>query len=210
MNEIVLHALRRGDEGAYRSMVAEYHPTLYRLARIYSPSAAIAEQTVLETWRAVLRGLDGYTGQPSPRTWICGVLLDIARQRAGLGPRDTSGARHAVTLDASGEFHAVPPDLFRSTGPYAGYWYDHRAEWWRLPEERLLSPELQDVVSTAIEELPRVQREVVTLRDIEGWSAAEVFDLLEIPDGVQRVLLHRARSHVCLALHDHLVPPVAS
>jgi RNA polymerase sigma-70 factor (ECF subfamily) len=64
------------------------------------------------------------------------------------------------------------------------------------------------VLSDAIEGLPDTQREVIRLRDVEGWSAAEVAGALEISDGNQRVLLHRARSRVREALERYLMPEV--
>jgi RNA polymerase sigma-70 factor (ECF subfamily) len=45
---------------------------------------------------------------------------------------------------------------------------------------------------------------VITLRDLEGWAADEVCTLLEISEANQRVLLHRARSKVRLALEPYL------
>lgn len=56
----------------------------------------------------------------------------------------------------------------------------------------------------AIETLPASQRAVISLRDVEGWSSEEVCDLLEISEGNQRVLLHRARSKVREALEEYL------
>jgi RNA polymerase sigma-70 factor, ECF subfamily len=50
---------------------------------------------------------------------------------------------------------------------------------------------------------------VIRLRDIEGWSPMEVADALEISDGNQRVLLHRARSKVRAALESYLDPDLA-
>jgi RNA polymerase sigma-70 factor (ECF subfamily) len=58
-------------------------------------------------------------------------------------------------------------------------------------------------VTAAIAALPPAQREVITLRDIEGWSAEEVRRALEITDANQRVLLHRARSKVRAALEAY-------
>jgi RNA polymerase sigma-70 factor (ECF subfamily) len=60
------------------------------------------------------------------------------------------------------------------------------------------------VVKTAIDELPGAQRSVITLRDVRGWPADEVCAALELSEGNQRVLLHRARSHVRAALERHL------
>lgn len=203
MNDVDVQALRRGDELAFRTVVSEYHPTLFRLALIYSPSPAIAEETVQETWVAVLRGLDGFAGRSSLRTWVCRILVNVARRRAGLETRSLPFSE----LEES--FTAVSPDLFFRDGPWPGHWNHERDEWSRVPEDKLLSRELQDVVAEAIAQLPPAQQEVITLRDIEGWSAAEVQDLLEIEDGHQRVLLHRARSKVRHALQEYLAPQAA-
>ena len=73
-----------------------------------------------------------------------------------------------------------------------------------MPEERLLSQETLARLAGAIEALPETQREVIRLRDVEGFSAAEVAGALDITDGNQRVLLHRARSKVRAALEDYL------
>ena len=51
-------------------------------------------------------------------------------------------------------------------------------------------------ILVAIDELPRQQREVVTLRDVQGMSSGEVCAVLGISQVNQRVLLHRGRSKV--------------
>ena len=68
------------------------------------------------------------------------------------------------------------------------------------PETGLLSAELRTRLLHAVQELPDAQRAVITLRDLVGFSAPEVCHLLEISEGNQRVLLHRARSRVRTAL----------
>ena len=60
------------------------------------------------------------------------------------------------------------------------------------------------MVEDAIAQLPPAQRSVITLRDVEHWDPAEVCELLEISEGNQRVLLHRARSKVRRALEEYL------
>lgn len=60
------------------------------------------------------------------------------------------------------------------------------------------------MVERAVELLPPVQRAVITLRDVEGMTAAEACELLGLTEGNQRVLLHRARSRVCRALERYL------
>jgi RNA polymerase sigma-70 factor (ECF subfamily) len=60
------------------------------------------------------------------------------------------------------------------------------------------------VIDAAIEQLPPTQREVIRLRDVEGFSSGEVRALLELSETNQRVLLHRARSKVRAALERYL------
>jgi RNA polymerase sigma-70 factor (ECF subfamily) len=68
---------------------------------------------------------------------------------------------------------------------------------------RLAGEDARRVMLTAIGELPARQREVLTLRDIQGYSAAEACNALELSETNQRVLLHRARSKVRAALERH-------
>ena len=203
MTEIDVQALRRGDELAFRALVHDWHSTLVRLAMVYSPSREVAEETVQETWLAVLRGLDGYAGRASLRTWVCQILVNIARRRAGLESRSVPFS----TFDEDGgNASPVDPDRFVASGSRAGRW-DWMAlpgDWSRLPEDKALAGELHEVVRAAIGRLPPAQRAVITLRDVDGWTSAEVSELLEIQDGNQRVLLHRARSKVRRALDCYL------
>ena len=60
------------------------------------------------------------------------------------------------------------------------------------------------MVADAIAALPKTQRAVIALQDVEGWSAQEVCNALELTETNQRVLLHRARSKVRQALEDYL------
>jgi RNA polymerase sigma-70 factor, ECF subfamily len=59
-------------------------------------------------------------------------------------------------------------------------------------------------VKQAVDALPERQRIVITLRDLEGLSADEVRTVLDVADGNQRVLLHRARVKVRAALDEYM------
>jgi RNA polymerase sigma-70 factor (ECF subfamily) len=71
-------------------------------------------------------------------------------------------------------------------------------------EQALLQRETLKVVTDAIEELPPLQRSVIAMRDIQGCGPEDVCSVLDISDGNQRVLLHRARSRVRAVLEKHL------
>jgi RNA polymerase sigma-70 factor (ECF subfamily) len=202
MTGVDLEALRRGEESAFRVLVHDYHPTLLRLALIHSPTRAIAEEAVQETWLTVFRRLDTYAGRASLRTWICRILINTARRRSMVETRSMPFS----SFDDDDGGGSADPDRFVRSGPRAGRWQLTAlpGDWSRLPEDEALSRELRAVVADAIAVLPPRQREVITLRDVEGWSTSDVSELLEIEDGNQRVLLHRARCRVRLALEDYL------
>ena len=79
----LLARLRARDEGAFVALVERYHPAMIRLASTFVPSTAVAEEVVQETWVAVVRGIDRFEGRSSLRTWICRILVNTARRRAG-------------------------------------------------------------------------------------------------------------------------------
>jgi RNA polymerase sigma-70 factor (ECF subfamily) len=195
-----VQALRRGDEAAFLTLVTAYNPILLRLALVYSPTRAVAEETVQETWVAVLRGIDGFEGRAALRTWICRILVNIAHRRSAAETRSLPFSSIGDDQDGS---PAVAPDRFLQSGPYVGHWASPLPDWAGAPEHKLLSAELKEIVADAIALLPEAQRAVVTLRDVEGWTSEEVCELLELEPGHQRVLLHRARSRVRTVLERY-------
>jgi len=193
----LVEALRRGDERAFATLVADQASMLVRVARMYVATDAVAEEVVQETWLGVLNGIDRFEGRASLRTWIFRILVNIAKTR---------GVREARSIPFSsvatpGDEPSVDPDRFLESGD--GSWALAPVPW-QTPEERLLTGETRDVILRAITMLPPAQREVITLRDIEGWSSEEVRNALEVTETNQRVLLHRARSKVRAAIERRL------
>ena len=200
----LVEALRRGDEAAFRTLIARHHASLLRLATTFVGSPGLAEEVVQETWLAVLQGLDRFEGRSSLRTWIYSILTNRARSK---GQRESRSVPFSAfgSFEDGGDEPAVEPERFRPEGEkWAGGWVSFPRSWDDLPEERLLSRETRACVQNAIASLPVGQREVITLRDVEGWDADEVCNVLGLSETNQRVLLHRARSKVRRALESYL------
>jgi RNA polymerase sigma-70 factor (ECF subfamily) len=191
----LVEALKAGDEEAFRGLVQRHHAALVRLARRYVSSEAVAEEVAQETWAAVLTGIDRFEGRSSLRTWIFRILVNRARTR---GVRESRSVPFASLTDA-GDETSVDPDRFDPQGS------------WRSPpepfgpgaEQALLEGEALERIEAAIGELPPMQATVIRLRDVEGFGADEVSELLDLSAVNQRVLLHRARSKVRSALEDY-------
>ena len=200
----LLEALRAGDEDAFRTLVREYTPSLVRVARIYVPTQAAAEEVAQETWLGVLNGLSRFEGRSSLRTWIFRILTNIAKTRAKRDGRTLP----FLALSEPGRVPEAAVDADRFLDPEHPRWPGHWAlkpEAW--PEDALVAAETREKLAEAIETLPAAQRTVISLRDIEGWSSEEVRNALELSETNQRVLLHRARSKVRAALESYLDQP---
>jgi RNA polymerase sigma-70 factor, ECF subfamily len=204
-DEQLLLALRRRDEQAFAALVDRYHARLVRLARLFVANEAVAEEVVQETWIGVLQGIDRFEGRSSFRTWLFRILTNQAKRRGQREARSLPFAAISAAQDADDVEYAVAPERFLPAGDeWAGHWVSYPLNWRETPEERFLSQETRAFVQEAIAVLPLNQRLVITMRDVEGFPAAEVCNALAISETNQRVLLHRARSKVREQLERYL------
>jgi RNA polymerase sigma-70 factor (ECF subfamily) len=195
--------LKDGDEAAFAELISAYSPALLRVAMAHVRTRSVAEEVVQETWLAVLRGLDRFEGRSSLKTWIFKILTNTAITR---GVRESRCVPFSSLAAQEAEGTEEPLDASRFLPADHDRWPHHWAlgpTRWETPEEGLLSGEARDCILRAVEGLPPAQRTVITLRDIEGWPSEEVCAALEISEGNQRVLLHRARSKVRSAVEEY-------
>lgn len=199
----LVDALRAGDERAFRSLVGREQRSMLRLARTYVSSTAVAEEIVQEAWLGVVRGVDRFEGRSSLRTWIYRILVNTAKTH---GAREGRSVPFASLAGDEGE-PSVDPDRFLPADHdrFPGHWSSFPPSFDDVPQERLLSGETLDHVRRVIDELPPPQAQVIRLRDVEGWTSQEVCNALELTETNQRVLLHRARTKVRVALENYLV-----
>jgi RNA polymerase sigma-70 factor (ECF subfamily) len=198
--------LRDGDESAFVELIDRYGATMLRVAQMYVRDRGTAEEVVQETWLAVLNGIDRFEERSSLKTWLFRILTNRAKTR---GQRDGRMVPFSALAGAGDEADepSVDPDRFLGPdSPHPGAWAAPPVPW---PQEKLLEGETLNVIEMAIDMLPEAQREVILLRDVDGWTPMEVSEVLEITDGNQRVLLHRARSKVRAALEEYLNPEIA-
>jgi RNA polymerase sigma-70 factor (ECF subfamily) len=189
--------LLAGDEATFVALLDDHNDTMVRVARGFVSSRSVAEEVVQETWMAILKALPRFQGRSSLKTWMFRILTNRAKTRARREGRTVPMSAMGA-LDEEGQ-PAVDPDRFDANGMWRS-----PPERWGTPEKEVGDKELQQQIDAAIETLPERQRTVLTLRDVKGWTSAEVCNVLEISDTNQRVLLHRARNKVRAALADYL------
>jgi len=201
----VIEALRQGDEAAFARLVDQLHASLRRVARLYVSSRAVADEVVQDAWLGVIQGIWAFEGRSSLKTWIFRILVNRAKTRAAREGRTVPFAGFGAD-DVGAPEAAVGPDRFwpadHPTEP--GRWTSPPRDVGASPEHRLLGREAGELLQKAIDTLPPNQRLVLTLRDVEGCSTAEVCNALGIQETNGRVLLHRARAKVRAALEPYL------
>jgi RNA polymerase sigma-70 factor, ECF subfamily len=179
----LVRRLRSGDEYAFTGLVERYHQPMLQLAASFVPNRAVAEEVVQDTWLAVLRGLDGFEGRSSLKTWLFRILVNRAR---------TTGTKEQRSVPVADPEPAVDPARFDASGG----WSAPPEHWIEAAEGRIEAGKLAHRVRAWIDDLPTRQREVVLLRDVEGMSSEDVCAVLSLTEGNQRVLLHRGRSRL--------------
>jgi RNA polymerase sigma-70 factor (ECF subfamily) len=195
-----LEALKAGDETAFRALIQRHHGPMLRLAMTYIEDPGLAEDVVQEAWLTCLRRLDRFEGRSSLKTWIFGIVLNVARSRRRKEARILPFASLFRRDDSDRKRRTVDPSRFGADG----MWASRPDSWSGVPDARVVGIETLQRVKVAIESLPPKQREVITLRDVAGLDAEEVCGLLSISAENQRVRLHRARAAVRTMLEEYL------
>lgn len=181
------------DEKAYTQVVAAYHGLMVHLARAIVGDA-IADEVAQEAWVAVLRALPKFERRSSLKTWILRIVSNTAKSRLRHESR-------MVNFDESmEESPIVDPARFKANA----HWSSPPAMWHGdTPDALLSSTELRGCINQALAALPPMQRAAVTLRDMQGHSMEAICKILEVSESNGRVLLHRARSRIQLAIEEH-------
>jgi RNA polymerase sigma-70 factor (ECF subfamily) len=199
----VIEALRRGDDTAFARLVDRYGASLCRVACLYVANRAVADEIVQDTWLGVIQGLPGFECRSSLKTWIFHILINRAKSRAVREGRTVPMPRLGDEVQAAAP---VGPDCFQPAESPAelGRFTCVEPGLEASPERRLLARETRAHLQNAIEALPEHQRLVLILRDVEGCSTKEAGNTLGLRDIHTRVLLHRARAKVRVALRPYL------
>ncbi|HXM56421.1 MAG TPA: sigma factor-like helix-turn-helix DNA-binding protein [Candidatus Dormibacteraeota bacterium] len=186
----VVAALRAGDRAAAERLLADHGSSMLRAAAAIGGEDA-AEALVVRTLEAVLA---------RPESLDAGVPLRVALARA-LHERAPSLAQPDGGWDTGdGAADLYEPEDDR----WAGFWRDMPAPWRRPPRGGAALRAVRAGIVDAVGALPPDLRELLLLRDAEGWTSEDVCLLFGIDPATERAALDSARWSVLRALHPLL------
>lgn len=166
-----------GDVSAYERLVRKYEKyvctTVYSIVKNYDDSFDVAQEVFLKLYHNIA----SFKGESSFSSW----LYRIAKNTALDFLRKEKNARNTVSLYTEGadgeETERVIPDESVSANP----------------EESAVRQEARDIIYSALDEISEGHRDIIVLRDIEGYSYEEIAQMLEIESGTVKSRLFRAR-----------------
>lgn len=173
----LVSALKAGSAAAFEELVRLHSGSLFATIQRYLHHEDDAWDALQETFLSAFRAIGRFDGRSTLATWLHRIAVNAAVMK-WRSRRRTS---------------------IRSIDDLLPRYYDdgHRRDpgpaWGSLPLDRIEVAEMRDLVRQCIAELPDIHREILILRDIEGWDTATVATHLDIEEGAVKTRLHRAR-----------------
>jgi RNA polymerase sigma-70 factor (ECF subfamily) len=180
----IVSELKAGSEEAFAWLIAKYHQPIYSLIARTIPDVADAADLTQDVFIKIYRGIGGFNGDSSLRTWIYRIALrEASNQRRWWGRHK----RQEVTIETEfGESNYGQPLCLKDTLVDA-----HES-----PFDRAASEEVRAKVEEELRRVPEPFQAVVVLRDIEGFSYEEVAEILGVNLGTVKSRLMRGRAHL--------------
>ncbi|MGE0325443.1 MAG: sigma-70 family RNA polymerase sigma factor [Polyangiaceae bacterium] len=181
-DEALLEAARAGDSNALEALLARYQSQIYRFGMRMCRDPEDAKDVLQETLIATARGVRDFRGASSISTWLYSIARSFCikkRRRSKFAP----DVERSLDTDALEQVTAIP-------------------DGGRHPEDAAAGKQIQEALERAIGSLEPMYREVLVLRDVEGLSAHEVSEVLDISVQAVKSRLHRAR----IAVRNEMLP----
>lgn len=177
----LLESSASGDGAAFEQFVGRHQASVYRFIKTLAGSDADAEDAFQETFLAAWRSAETFRGEGDARAWILTIARNAVRRQ------------HRRRVGEPAEFLSLD-DLGRQAG------------WGTDPTADTLLARLEDrtLLERGLSRLSAEDREVLILRDLEGFSGEEVAEMTGLTLPAAKSRLHRARLRLTAALREEL------
>ncbi len=167
--------LQAGSEAAFDWLVTHYHAPVYNLVYGILGDGADAADVTQEVFLKAYRGIRGFRGGSSLKTWLYRIGVREALNHRRWWKRHL-GWQTSMNSAEQGDKH--PAEFEAATAS---------------PFDELAASEIQRTVRRALGHLPEAFRSAVILRDLEGLSYEEIAEVLEVSIGTVKSRILRGR-----------------
>jgi len=169
---------KEGNVDAFESLVGKYQKKMFNIAYRMTGNYEDACEIVQDTFVSAYKGVKNFGGKARFSTWLCAIVMNLSRNR--LSQLKIQRSREAFSIDDP--VGSDDAEIKRETAS------DEPSIL-----ERLERKDVQRKVQSCIDTLDNEFKEVLVLRDIQGFSYDEITDMLKIPVGTVKSRLFRAR-----------------
>jgi RNA polymerase sigma-70 factor (ECF subfamily) len=175
----LLREIAGGDRDALETIVSRYEPAVFRFGQALTGDRAAAEDVLQETFLAVWKNAGTFRGAGSARSWVLSIVRNAANRRFRRHAGEPGQMESLSDLGAAAGFARVDPQI----------------------ADRLADRELVEI---GFRGLPVEDREILLLRDGEGYSGEEVAEALGISLAAMKSRLHRARLRFLAGIREKI------
>ena len=179
----LLQQLSQGEPSAFEFIVREYGSYLLNVARQYVTNADDAHDVVQETYLSALNSVDKFRGEASLKSWLHRITINNALMRVRKDARMQQLMEEANVEDATNDAIDVNGKRIENIKSISA-----------TADEVHINAELHVAIKKQIMSLPMAYRNILLLRDVEGYSTVETAELLDISQASVKTGLHRARN----------------
>jgi len=173
----LVEKVQAGDKRAFDLLVLKYQAKILALVSRYVQDSHEVEDVTQEAFIKAYRALPRFRGDAAFYTWLYRIAINTAKNHM------VSRGRRPPGIDVEIE----DAEYYEAGGALRDQ---------ENPENQLFRAELEEVVNTAIKELPDDLRAAVTLREFDGLSYEDIADIMDCPVGTVRSRIFRAREAI--------------
>ena len=182
----LVQRVQKGDKKSFDLLVIKYQHKVINLVLRYVHDVDTAQDVAQEAFIKAYRGLKNFRGESAFYTWLYRIAINTAKNHL------VSQGRRLPDTDIDAE----EAEQFGGESALKEY---------ATPEREMLTEEIQQAVTKAIDQLPEDLKTAIMLRELEGMSYEEIAVAMDCPIGTVRSRIFRARESI-----DKVLRPLLS
>jgi RNA polymerase sigma-70 factor (ECF subfamily) len=188
--QLLVDRCRRGDRESFAQLMRLHEKQIYNFTYRMLGSVGEAEDLTQDIFIAAFRGIRSFRGEAKFSTWLYRIALNQARNRIKYLSRRKFFARQTTRADYGGNTAPESPEGLADSAP--------------TPEQWTMTKDLAAQVQECLNQIPPQARQILILRDVQGFSYEELSDMLSVKPGTVKSRLHRARAAMRECLSEKL------